>query len=282
MGNSVSAREAFDQMDTDKSGELDRRDHGGGQGDGRGPVGGENPPVHQGPRRRRNGKLDFAEFGPRRAGRGRRRRRGRPPPAPPAAAAAETPPAPAPAPPPAPPAPPAPEPEPETATEAAEHAAEELADELAGDLRSAEHAAEHMLGMDGGSDDDLKKQLRVAQADACYARGETHEKMYDWFDAEREFREAMRLDPSHPKAADRHAHAEVQLERQRRDAEAEGLSVDEKLAEARTPMAQRTARSVLKAHAIDEATLGVARRHQRLGYLDPWYASPRGELLSSG
>ena len=84
-------------------------------------------------------------------------------------------------------------------------------------------------------------------------------------------------------ASDRHAHAEVQLERQRRDAEAEGLSVDEKLAEARTPMAQRTARSVLKAHAIDEATLGAWRDGTNgSGYLDRAVrVGPRAKGLSS-
>ena len=77
-----------------------------------------------------------------------------------------------------------------------------------------------------------------------------------WVDAEREYRAAMRLDPLHLRAAGRHSYAEARCA-----TAANKHAFSERITEATSdaPIAQRSARVVLAAHCIDEATINTWR-----------------------
>ena len=181
----------------------------------------------------------------------------------------------------------------EAAALAAEEAAEATADaayELIWDKKKDEPT-------NGEADDDAKLdgKLEAARARAHFHAGSAFELQGRWVGAEREFRRAARLDPRHPSAAERHAHAEArrvpsvsappraecchctrplaprrsidrpqaQLEGARRAAAADALALSERVAEATSgePMALRSARAVLAAHCVDEATINTRRDH---------------------
>ena len=55
------------------------------------------------------------------------------------------------------------------------------------------------------------RELDAAKARAHVHKGEVFEFQGRWAGAEREYRHAMRLDPGHPRAAERHARAEAQV-----------------------------------------------------------------------
>jgi hypothetical protein len=145
-----------------------------------------------------------------------------------------------------------------TAADAANAAADGAADVVSAAAGSAADAAGQVMTGDDDTNE-LRKALSVAQAEAHFNKGEAHERQYKWVEAEREYRAAMKADAGHPRASERHAHAEAQVERQRREAERDAKTHEERVQEADEPMAQRTARAVLRTHAIDEATINLWR-----------------------
>ena len=233
MGNNMSARDAFEQVDTDGSGQLDFDEIQVAVGQMGHSL--DEAKIHKWIKdhdQDGDGQLDFEEF---------------------QKLMTElhgTAPKPEPEPESKPPPPP------ESFLESAEHGAEEAAPspvavQVEGAVEGAAGSAADAAGQAVSGDEDT---IEVRKA---------LERQHKWVEAERESRAAMEADAGHYCASEWHAHAEAQVERPRREAERDAKTHEERVQGADEPMTQRASRDMASyieaaVHAVDDAAHAAA------------------------